>query len=625
MFAFPFLPAAVRTPATAALTLLLALAAGCSTPAHRDASSGSPARIVVNRLDELPRHTYPLPAAPSAILGDDAAIAALRDAVKADLLADLAAHDIRDRTTIQRYTGALLTVALLEGDDAAALRLVGELRELEEKDASRLTTGLITEALVQARADLDDPSALPQAFQRAFAAAIARLPWETVATELKDLKAAYEVRSEALLRGVAREQLDPAARATGAVSSDVAWTILNLHHQITRVLPLKDRIVAVLTEAADSHQTVMVDNWTPRLVALDPSERATPVRIAVWDSGVDVSLFGERVHRDADGRAGIAFDRNSVQSDALVLPLGEAAARIDGIADHLKGFSDLQANIDSPEASAIKRRMATLGENDVRPFLEDLGLGGNWSHGTHVAGIALEGNPFARLVTARITFDHRMIPERPTVEQARRDAAAAQATVDYLRSQGVRVVNMSWGGSLRGIEEALEMNGVGADGEERAKLAREIFDIGRDGLLAALRSAPEILWVAAAGNADNNVAFDEFIPSSFQLANMITVGAVDKAGAETSFSSFGPMVNVHANGFEVESFIPGGRRLAFSGTSMAAPQVTNLAGKLLALDPTLTPEQLKELILAGCDREGRVNLVNPARSVALLRARLAGS
>jgi subtilisin family serine protease len=183
----------------------------------------------------------------------------------------------------------------------------------------------------------------------------------------------------------------------------------------------------------------------------------------------------------------------------------------------------------------------------------------------------------------------------------------------------VRVINMSWGGSVRDIEGALEANGIG-DAEARKKSAREIFEIGREALFAAFKSAPEILFVAAAGNSDNNVKFDEFIPSSFQLPHMITVGAVDQAGEETSFSSFGPMVNVHANGFEVDSYIPGGQRLKFSGTSMAAPQVANLAGKLFALDPTLTPEKAKALILAGAELKGRVNLINPAKTLALLKA-----
>jgi len=36
--------------------------------------------------------------------------------------------------------------------------------------------------------------------------------------------------------------------------------------------------------------------------------------------------------------------------------------------------------------------------------------------------------------------------------------------------------------------------------------------------------------------------------------------------------------------------------MKFSGTSMAAPNVTNLAGKLFALNPKLTPVQVIELM-----------------------------
>jgi subtilisin family serine protease len=91
---------------------------------------------------------------------------------------------------------------------------------------------------------------------------------------------------------------------------------------------------------------------------------------------------------------------------------------------------------------------------------------------------------------------------------------------------------------------------------------------------------------------------------------------------ETGFSTFGRTVVLHANGFEVDSLIPGGERMKISGASMAAPQVTNLAAKLLALDASLTPPQLKSLILDHAERRGRVNLVNPRASVQALRQRL---
>jgi subtilisin family serine protease len=144
-------------------------------------------------------------------------------------------------------------------------------------------------------------------------------------------------------------------------------------------------------------------------------------------------------------------------------------------------------------------------------------------------------------------------------------------------------------------------------------------------LTEAMSAAPEILFVVAAGNSDSDAKFDETIPSGIDLPNVLTVGAVDQAGEETSFSSFGKNVDVHANGFEVESTLPGGERMKYSGTSMAAPNVANLAGKLLALNPALTVAQLTELIQRGAERssDGRINLINPKRSLELARAGMA--
>ena len=136
-------------------------------------------------------------------------------------------------------------------------------------------------------------------------------------------------------------------------------------------------------------------------------------------------------------------------------------------------------------------------------------------------------------------------------------------------------------------------------------------------------SAPQILWVAAAGNSNQDASFAEDAPANIVLPNLLTVGAVDRAGDEASFTSYGPTVKVHANGYQVESFIPGGERVALSGTSMAAPQVTNLAAKMLAVNPRLTPAQLIEIIVGSAEKtaDGRRTLMHPAKAVAAARTR----
>jgi subtilisin family serine protease len=182
----------------------------------------------------------------------------------------------------------------------------------------------------------------------------------------------------------------------------------------------------------------------------------------------------------------------------------------------------------------------------------------------------------------------------------------------------VRVVNMSWRYGPAAIEGALTYHNIGKDADERKKTALALFAIERDALRAAIASAPGIFFVAGSGNENNSADFSEYIPAGLELPNLITVGAVDKSGEETAFSTFGKTVVVHANGFEVDSVVPGGERARFSGTSMASPQVANLAAKMLALNPKLTPTELKARILAGAERRGRVNLIDPKKTLAAL-------
>ena len=134
-------------------------------------------------------------------------------------------------------------------------------------------------------------------------------------------------------------------------------------------------------------------------------------------------------------------------------------------------------------------------------------------------------------------------------------------TAAYFAEHGVRAVNMSWGWTFKEIESSLEANGVGTDAEDRARLAREMLGILEEGLREAMASTPQILYCVAAGNSDSDVEFDVSIPANFDLDNMIVVGAVDQAGDPTSFTSTGRNVRVFANGFEVESYVPGGMRM----------------------------------------------------------------
>jgi subtilisin family serine protease len=620
----------------AALTFvaLFTLRAGADSATNPPAAD-SAAKPKITKLDDLPRYTYPVKGSAVDLVTSEKAFAPFAAAVRANVEKDLATYDIEDKTTLKRLKGTLLTLDLLDGRNAEARDLIAELRGLEDKPALKLTTGFITlvrldvsdRLKLTSLADLSQP-AFQQEFQKELTARAAALPWDVVQDELKSIKGSFELTSRNLVLGEIQSEIDPVVKKTGALGNDLAEGIVHLRSSLEISIPVKEPIVAALTSVIDTHQVARADIWHARDVALQPDQNLTPVVVGIWDSGVDPKVYPNLLFNDPDAPKdgaephGLAYDLHSNRVHGELYPLGSNADRVTELKDQIKGILDMEAAVDSPEAAALKKKMASLPQDQVKPFLEDLELFGNYIHGTHVAGIATQGDPFARILIARITFDYHLIPEKPTVAQARKDVIADQQTVDYFKQHNVRVVNMSWGGSLNDVEDALEKNGVG-DAAERKKEAREIFDIGKDGLYNALKSAPGILFVTAAGNSDNDVNFDEVIPSSFDLPNMITVGAVDQSGAETSFTSFGKNVTAYADGFEVDSPIPGGSHLKLSGTSMASPEVANLAAKLFAIDPKLTPTEVIGLIKGGLNvssADKRILLLNPRKSVELLNS-----
>ncbi|MFI5069414.1 MAG: S8 family serine peptidase [Terriglobales bacterium] len=580
---------------------------------------------------DLPRFSYPVDGSASQLVqADDATFNAFAMRVRADLDTIFRDYEIDDKSTMRTLLGAKLDLQEIAGENEDALKTVEALRALEEKPSAKLTTGVFTRSALQAAIDTKTTSgpAFDRAFTEHYREAINSLPWDVVQDSVKSSYRSSRIYTKSVAVGEVETELDPAVKKSGALDNLEAWELVSVRNDLKSAIPLDTQRGEVLKQYIAAHNVVKPDMWAAREVTLTKDQKLSPVLVAIWDSGIDVSLFRGQLFTDprptTSGTHGLAFDDRGGPSASWLYPLtSEQQKEYPEWRSLIQGLLDIENGIDSPDADAVQKRVSTFSPEQMHQIFEFDKVFGFYAHGTHCAGIAVRGNPAARLVVARFNDQLPDLPFPPTDEWARHLGADFQQMSDYFRTRKVRVVNMSWGDEPQEFETWISKTGGGADPAERKKRAAELYAIWRDAIKTAIQNAPDTLFITAAGNSDSNAGFTEDVPASLHLPNLIAVGAVNQAGDETSFTSYGDTVVVDADGYNVESFVPGGARLKLSGTSMASPNVVNLAAKLFALDPSLTPAQVIKLIRSGAttSEDERRHLIDEKRSVALLQAR----
>jgi hypothetical protein len=237
-----------------------------------------------------------------------------------------------------------------------------------------------------------------------------------------------------------------------------------------------------------------------------------------------------------------------------------------GWIDDLFGWYSDPSPIVTKESNEITERQAFLDESGIRvPF----------SHGTHVASLALRDvEDFALVGFAGDFSAHDFLNK----------------ISEFLNKKNVRFVNMSFG--FGDSQSPFSMNNA-----------------ARDTLESVIRDRTNTLFFVAAGNTPLDLDADGYrdYPASFQYNNLFVVGALDRGEFDEStisrskiadFSTWGHRsVDLFAPGQDVLGAVPGGGSLKVSGTSMAAPLVMNVALKVANIAPKLSILEIKELMM----------------------------
>jgi subtilisin family serine protease len=102
-----------------------------------------------------------------------------------------------------------------------------------------------------------------------------------------------------------------------------------------------------------------------------------------------------------------------------------------------------------------------------------------------------------------------------------------------------------------------------------------------------------VLVIAAAGNEGLNSDFFHFYPADYDLPNILSVGAIDRADTLLNVSNYGTStVDIAGPGKNIYSTLPGGTHGFMTGTSQATAFATGLAALLMAHNPRLNNPQI---------------------------------
>ena len=237
-------------------------------------------KIKIQKLDDLPRHTYKIEMKAVELLQNDAALMKLAGDVKRDLEDILAKYEVEDAKTMQGFYATLGAVAFLEGNYDKYLDYLGKRRALEDKIPQRLATGQFAESYIAAK-KMGDAN-FKANLKAELAKRVESLPYADCEAILKQTKGTSEIISENLVLGGIESTIQPMLDGSnGEMSRDVAEGLVGQAFTLRFFIPNKDVIHEVYAAVIDAHQTERADIWAARDVEIAKDAKAAPVIMCV--------------------------------------------------------------------------------------------------------------------------------------------------------------------------------------------------------------------------------------------------------------------------------------------------------------------------------------------------------